>query len=68
MVLLTFNIWDLVRHHLVEDMVGSLQGLLGDDTSLLQQVDLNVSTRQLASRLEVDTDELTLEERKLEIK
>lgn len=26
------------RHHLVEDMVGSLQGLLRDDTGLLEQV------------------------------
>ena len=41
-------------------MVGSLKGLLGNDTSLLQQVDLNVSTGQLAAKLEVDADELTL--------
>lgn len=41
-------------------MVGSFKGLLGDDTSLLQQVDLDVTTRQLAGVAEVDTNELTL--------
>lgn len=48
------------RHQLVEDVVGSLQRLLGDDTSLLQQVGLNISTSQLTARSEMDTDELTL--------
>ena len=62
--ILTLDFLDLVGHHLVEDMVGSLERLLGDDTSLLQQVDLNVTTRQLAIRLEVDTDELTLKREK----
>lgn len=57
---LTFDPLDLVGHELVEDVVGALQGLLGDDTGLLQQVGLDISTRQLAGRTEVDTDELTL--------
>ena len=34
--------------------------MLGDDTGLLQQVGFDISTRQLASGAEVDTDELTL--------
>ena len=41
-------------------MVGSFKALLGDDTSLLQQVDLNVSTSELAGGLKVNADELTL--------
>ena len=41
-------------------MVGPLGGLLGDDTSFLQQVGLNVSAGQLSGGPEVDTDELTL--------
>ena len=57
---LTFDHGDLVGHHFVEDMVGPLGGLLGDDTSFLQQVGLNVSASQLARWPEVDTDELTL--------
>lgn len=47
-------------HDLVEHVVGSLQRLLRDDTSLLQQVGLDISTSQLARRSEMDTDELTL--------
>lgn len=58
--ILTFDPLDLVGHELVEDVVGSLEGLLGDDTGLLQQISLNVSAGQLARRAEVDTDELTL--------
>lgn len=34
----TFKVLDGSGHHLVEDVVGALQRLLGDDTSLLQQV------------------------------
>lgn len=34
----TFKSRDGSRHHLVEDVVGTLKRLLGDDTSLLQQV------------------------------
>lgn len=48
------------RHQLVEDVVRTLQRLLRDDTRLLQQVGLDISTSQLARRSEVDTDELTL--------
>jgi len=36
--LYTFNTGNGARHDLVEDVVGTLQGLLGDDTSLLQQI------------------------------
>ena len=41
-------------------MVASLGGGLGDDTSLLQQVDLDISARELAVGSEVDADELSL--------
>lgn len=34
----TFEVRHGSRHHLVEDVVGSFQRLLGDDTSLLEQV------------------------------
>merc|ERR1719266_2725969 len=44
---------------LVEDVVGPLHLLLLSDTRLLQQVGHDVATRQLASSVEVDTDELT---------
>lgn len=42
--ILTLDPLDLVGHDLVEDVVGSLQSLLGDDTGLLQQVGLDIST------------------------
>jgi len=58
--MLTLDIIDLVAHELVEDMVASLGGGLGDDTSLLQQVHLDVSAGKLAVGSEVDADELTL--------
>lgn len=35
---LTLQGGNVTRHDLVEDMVGTFQGLLGDDTSLLKQV------------------------------
>ena len=59
-MILTLHVLDLVGHQLVEDMVGSLVGLLGDYTSLFEQVYLNISTGELASGAEVNTDELTL--------
>lgn len=34
----TFNTSDGTRHDLVEDVVRTLQRLLGDDTGLLQQI------------------------------
>merc|ERR1712180_60902 len=40
-------------------MVATLHLGLRDDTSFLQQVVLNISTSQLAIRLEVNTDEFT---------
>jgi hypothetical protein len=48
-----------IRHELVEDMVATLQGHLRNDTSLLQQIGLDISTSQLSGRSEMDTDELT---------
>lgn len=44
--LYTFNTGNGARHDLVEDVVGALQGLLGDDTGLLQQI---CKGRELAS-------------------
>ena len=35
---LTLEALDGAGHDLVEDVVGALEGLLGDDTGLLQQV------------------------------
>lgn len=52
------------RHHLVEDVVRTLQSLLGDDTSFFQQVCLNIGTSQFTTWPEVNTDEFTLEEKK----
>lgn len=57
---ITFQSLDGAGHDLVEDMVGTFQGLLGDDTGLLQQVGLNISTSQFTGSSEVNTDELTL--------
>uniref|UniRef100_A0A2M4DMR2 Uncharacterized protein n=1 Tax=Anopheles darlingi TaxID=43151 RepID=A0A2M4DMR2_ANODA len=54
-----FQSLDGARHELVEDVVRALQRLLRDDTSLLQQVGLNIGTSQLTASGEVDTDELT---------
>lgn len=34
----TFKSFDGAGHHLVEDVVGTLKGLLGDDTGLLKQI------------------------------
>lgn len=56
----TFQSGNGSRHHLVEDVVRSLQRLLGNDTSFLQQVGLNISTSQLSRSGEMDTDEFTL--------
>lgn len=65
---ITFKSLDGTGHHLVEDMVGTLQRLLGDDTGLFQQVGLNIGTSQLTGSGEVDTDELTLGGDKMEKK
>lgn len=56
----TFNSSNGTRHDLVEDMVRTFQRLLGDDTSLLQQVGFDISTSQFARWSEMDTDEFTL--------
>jgi len=47
--LYTFNTGNGARHDLVEDVVGTLQGLLGDDTGLLQQI-CNVESIMLESK------------------
>ena len=47
----------MVRHEVVESVVTALKGLLVGQPGLLQQVDHHVSTRQLTSLVEVDTDE-----------
>jgi len=46
-------------HDLVEDVVGPLQRLLRNDTSLLQQICFNISAGQFTRCTEVDTDEFT---------
>lgn len=58
--MLTLDSRNGARHQLVEDVIRSLQRLLGDDTSLLQQVGFDIGTSQLSGRSKVDTDELTL--------
>lgn len=60
----TLNTGNGAGHDLVEHVVGTLQRLLRDDTSLLQQVRLDIGTSQFAGRSEMDTDELTLFVRK----
>merc|ERR1719273_1673704 len=40
-------------------MVAALKGLLVGETGLLEQVDHHVSSRQLSSRVEVDSNELS---------
>lgn len=44
-------------------MVRALGRLLGDNTSLLKEVDFDVSTSKLAGGLEVDSNELALAKR-----
>lgn len=62
----TFNSSNGSRHDLVEDMVRTFQRLLGDDTSLLQQVGFDISTSQFTAWSEMNTDEFTLfEEREI---
>lgn len=60
LVIHTLDTGNGTRHDLVENVVGSLQRLLRDDTSLLQQVGLNIGTSKFARRSEMNTDELTL--------
>ena len=47
-------------HHLVEDVIASLDLLLEGDPGLLEEVGLDVAARQLALDVEVDADELSL--------
>lgn len=61
----TLDQWNLVGHKLIKDVVGALERLLGDDTSLLQQIHLDVAAGQLAVGGEVDADELALREKKI---
>ena len=46
-------------HDLVEDVVATLAGSLSDDTRLLEQVVLNVTTGEFTLLREVGTDELS---------
>ena len=46
--------------HLVEDVVAALVGLLVGDAGLLQEVDVDEASGQLAHGVEVNPDELTL--------
>merc|ERR1712214_274677 len=50
---------DMVRHDVVEGMVTPRQFSLESQTRLLKQVDNHVSSRQLATSIEPNTDELT---------
>merc|ERR1719334_229391 len=54
-----FEIVNMIRHDIVEDMVATLLCSLINNTGLLQQVVLNISTGQFTVRLEVNTDEFT---------
>merc|ERR1711963_1127018 len=53
------EVWDSIRHHVVEGVVASLKRLLVGETRLLKKVDNHVSSRQLTRGIEMDTDELT---------
>merc|ERR1711884_264794 len=53
------EVWDSIRHHVVESVVASLKRLLVGETRLLKKVDNHVSSRQFTRGVEVDTDELT---------
>lgn len=48
------------RQELVEDVVVTLSRLLERNSRLLEQVRLNIGTGDLATRTEVNTNELTL--------
>merc|ERR1719471_957658 len=50
---------DLIRHDVVEGMIAPFQFSLESQTRLLKQVDNHVSSRQLATSIEPNTDELT---------
>merc|ERR1711981_1542845 len=49
----------LIRHDVVERVVASFQLSLESQTRLLKQIDNHVSTRELATCIEPDTDEFT---------
>merc|ERR1712142_378793 len=53
------TIRDLVRHDVIERVIASLQLCLESQTRLLKQVDNHVSTRELATSIEPDTDKFT---------
>merc|ERR1712193_366026 len=54
-----FDVRNLVRHDIVKRVITSLQLSLESQTRLLQKVDNHVSTRELATSIEPDTDEFT---------
>merc|ERR1719400_2346188 len=56
---LLLEILDLVGHEVVESVVATLQWLLVGETGLLEQVDNHVGSGELASGVEVDSDELS---------
>ena len=47
-------------HHLVEDVVGSLNLLLEGDSRLLQEISLNVASSKFSFDVEVDANKLSL--------
>merc|ERR1712142_279294 len=53
------DVRNLVRHDVIERVVASLQLSLESQTRLLKQVDNHVSTRELTTSIEPDTDEFT---------
>ena len=57
---ITFEVLDGVRHDVVEDVEATLVRSLEGDPGFLQEVNLHVSSRQLAALVEVDPDELAL--------
>lgn len=58
--LLTPDVFDLVGHHLVENVEGPIGRLLGEDPSFVQLEDLDIGPRQFAIALEVDADKFSL--------
>merc|ERR1711963_707678 len=58
-VTFSLDVWDLVRHDVIERVIASLQFSLENQTRLLKQGDDHVSSREFATSIEPNTDELT---------